>query len=198
MTPSWASNFINRSSALWKKILSYRKQTWELRDYPIRIRTHEHDQLFEASRFTHRRYEALIIGWYLAGTGNSRAEAIKDLKSRFESEKFERRQQGKSLPRPGTRVPIEFVAMQRVDTHSELSEDFIRRVLGLKSAWISDDSTLWDFHFDETNQHLHAKIKQVYGVDVSNIESAKLSEIFERIANSQSIAEVPVGQPLLR
>jgi len=41
---------------------------------------------------------------------------------------------------------------------------------------------LWDFHSDETNDFLYSKIKETYGVDVSDIESAKLCEILERIA----------------
>ncbi|MGA9586626.1 MAG: hypothetical protein WBQ95_14935 [Terracidiphilus sp.] len=49
-------------------------------------------------------------------------------------------------------------------------------------AWISDESSLWDFHIDETNERMWAKILEVYGVDVSDIESARLSEIFNRIA----------------
>ena len=49
-------------------------------------------------------------------------------------------------------------------------------------AWISDESRLWDFHSEETNDALYAKIEEVYGVNVSDIESAKLSEILERIA----------------
>jgi hypothetical protein len=47
---------------------------------------------------------------------------------------------------------------------------------------ISDQSSLWDFHSEETNNALIEKISQVYGVDVSDIESAKLCEILERIA----------------
>ena len=49
-------------------------------------------------------------------------------------------------------------------------------------AWISDESSLWDFHTDDTNEKLWAKILEVYGVDVSDIESARLSEILNRIA----------------
>jgi hypothetical protein len=75
---------------------------------------------------------------------------------------------------------------QRVSAHSELADDFTRRVLNLDWAFISDESSLWDFHHAETNESLIARIKEVYGVDVSDIESAKLSEILERIAIAQS------------
>lgn len=64
-------------------------------------------------------------------------------------------------------------------------EDFVRRVLGLDWAWISDESSLGDFHDDKTNEALIAKVKEVYGVDVSDIQSAKLFEILDRIAASR-------------
>jgi hypothetical protein len=61
-------------------------------------------------------------------------------------------------------------------------------VLGLDWAWISDESSLWDFHHDETNDALISKIDEVYGVDVSDIQSARLTEILERIATRQKFA----------
>ncbi|MBZ5549345.1 MAG: hypothetical protein LAO22_15535, partial [Acidobacteriia bacterium] len=74
---------------------------------------------------------------------------------------------------------------ERVSAHPELAEDFVYRVLELDWAWISDESSLWDFHRDETNDALISRIKEVYGVDVSDIQSARLSEILERIATRQ-------------
>jgi hypothetical protein len=58
----------------------------------------------------------------------------------------------------------------------------VHRVLELKWAWISDESSLWDFHQDETNSALISRIKELYDVDVSDIQSARLSEILDRIA----------------
>ena len=84
--------------------------------------------------------------------------------------------------RPGVNAPLEFAAQELVSVNPELGEDFIRRVLNLDWAWISDESSLWDFHTDDTNEKMLAKILDVYGVDVSDIESARLSEILNRIA----------------
>jgi len=86
------------------------------------------------------------------------------------------------MPRPGTKVPIEFAPSTRVYADQGLAEDFIRRVLGLEWAFISDQSSLWDFHTGETNQILIAKIQDLYGVDVSDIESGNVAIILERIA----------------
>ena len=64
--------------------------------------------------------------------------------------KAEKAKEGKKLPRPGTHVEIEFASRDRVDAHAELAEDFIRRVLNLDWAFVSDESSLWDFHQGST------------------------------------------------
>jgi hypothetical protein len=46
-------------------------------------------------------------------------------------------------------VQIELASQQRTDVHAELAEGFIHRVLELESAWISDESSLWNFHGEE-------------------------------------------------
>ncbi|HTJ29438.1 MAG TPA: hypothetical protein VL346_03010 [Acidobacteriaceae bacterium] len=55
------------------------------------------------------------------------------------------------------------------------------------NAWISDESSLWDFHTEQTNDLLIAKIRDVYGVDVSDIESARLWEIIEHIKHPKPL-----------
>ena len=110
---------------------------------------------------------------------------MQDLAVRFDEVKADWQRQEKPLPRPGTKVPIEFAPSEHVHAHPELTDDFIRRVLGLDWAFVSDRSSLWDFHTNETNDAFHAKIKETYGVDVSDIESGNLAEILGRIATQQ-------------
>jgi len=86
------------------------------------------------------------------------------------------------MPRPGTEVPIEFAPSDRVHSNSELTDEFIQRVLGLDWAFVSDQSSLWDFHTNDSNDALNAKIREIYGVDVSDVESGSLAEILQRIA----------------
>ena len=114
----------------------------------------------------------------MSGGGATRQEALEELQKcfdRFESEK-------RKLPRPGIRVPIEFADRKRVDQYPELANEFTHRILELDWAWISDASSLWDFHDDETNERYVDKIRRVYGVDVSDIQSGNLADIFDRIA----------------
>jgi len=171
----------NQFCAAWKFCLSFFKRQWELRDYPLSIREQEIDPTYTGTRLKQHRYLAFIVHWGMCGAGDTPAEALRELEAVFETAKRNRPR----MPRPGTRVPVQFATQERVSAHPEVAADFIRRILGLKWAWISDESSLWDFHQEDTNDALHAKIKQVYGVDVSDIQSARLSEVLERIAASQ-------------
>ena len=98
------------------------------------------------------------------------------------------------MVRPGLNGPLMFAAQELISANPELNEDFIRKVLNLDWAWISDESSLWDFHTDDTNEKMWAKILEVYGVDVSDIESAKLTEIFNRIAETGWTADGVGGE----
>ena len=176
----------NHVCAAWKWLLSFSKRSWKLSDYPLSLREHRIDPDYVGTRLKQQRYSVAIVNWWvICGSGDTKREAMEELEKRFAAEKAERTKTGKQLPRPGTHVPIEFASRQRVDAHPELAEDFTRRVLNLDWAWISDESSLWDFHSSDDNSALIAKIKEVYGVDVSDIESARLSEILERIASNR-------------
>lgn len=173
--------------AAWKFCLATRKRDWVLRDYPVAIREQKNDPEYVGTRYRQYRYSAAIINWWVVtGLGDTKEEALQDLAKSLDTQKLERAKEGKPLPRPGTRVPIEFASQARVNRHAELAEDFVRRILDLEWVWISDQSSLWDFHARESNDELIAKIKEVYGVDVSDIDSAKLCEILERLAEQKS------------
>jgi hypothetical protein len=172
--------------AAWKWSLSLLKRDWELSDYPVTVREQKVDPDYSSRRFKQHRYIASIVNWAdMTGGGETPQEARQELAKHFASAKLKKAKAKKPLPRPGANAPIEFASRERISFHPELETDFVHRVLGLDWAWISDESSLWDFHQDDTNGVLVAKIKEVYGVDVSDIESAKLCEILERIATQQ-------------
>ncbi len=175
----------NNLLAAWKWCLSFRKREWELNDYPIGITEQDPDPVYSAPRFSQHRYRAYIINWAVTGSGDTPEQARASLQQNFETIRENRRQEGEVLIRPGKKGPLEFASQEKVSTNEILSDDFIQRVLGLEWAWISDESSLWDFHTEQTNDQLYAKIREVYGVDVSYIESAKLWAIFERIEESR-------------
>ncbi len=176
--------------AWWKWALSFRSRNWELEDYPIHIRRQDRDpnspSPFENNpRFRLHRYVARIINWYIDGMGDTKEDALSDLRTKFLARKATLAEEGKTLPRPGTKVPIQFASQEQVSAHPDLKADFIRRVLELEWAFISDESSLWDFHTEETNEALLAKIKDVYGVSVADIESGNIYKILNRITEAQ-------------
>jgi hypothetical protein len=175
----------NQVVAFWKFCLSFRKSVWELNDYPVAIREQWFDLDFKSSRFTQHRYIAYIVNWAMSGGGDTQKDAISDLENKFQSVKSRWKTEGRPLFRPGRVGPVEFASQQRIDANHELSEDFIRRVLDLDWAWISDESSLWDFHTNETNDLLYLRIFEIYGVDVSDIKSGNLSQILDRISASK-------------
>jgi hypothetical protein len=175
-----------RLEAAWKWTLSFRKKEWEFSDYPVRSWKDKSLDTPKRSRFQRRLYNAQIIGWSLTAGGNSAAEAIDALERNFIDAKAQRTREAKGLPRPGTSVPIEFASSEKMNTHAELSEDFIQRVLLTDWAWLSDESSLWDFHTDRSNEAMNLRIQEVYGVDVSDIQSGNISQILERIEVAQT------------
>jgi hypothetical protein len=186
------SRIKNQFRAFWKWSISFRKSDWELEDYPVFVRMQEPDptSAYNSPRFKFHRYWAGIVNWHPTGGGDTREEALQNLSNTFAAVKLTKKETGKTLPRPGTQAPIEFASQFHVNAHSELADEFIQRVLELESAWISDESSLWDFHTDENNDAYFAKIKEIYGVDVSDIQSASLAEILERIAAAQKPASL--------
>jgi hypothetical protein len=110
-------------------------------------------------------------------TGGSKSEAFEALRKVFDQFKLNNK-----LRRPGTKVPVQFASTTRVDNHPALAKDFLKRILDLDWAWISDESILFDFHTQETNDFLIQKIRSVYGVDVLDISTGNLADIFGRIA----------------
>lgn len=169
--------------ASWKWFLSFFKRDWNLHDYPIFVRKHEIDPSYIGTRLKQHLYSAQIVNWWvISGGGDTKTEALQELHERFATVKAEKAKDGKKLPRPGTHVEIEFASTERVNAHIELAEDFIHRVLNRDWAFVSDESSLWDFHSSDDNEDFIVKIRDVYGVDVSDIESAKLWQILDRIA----------------
>ena len=178
------NNIARQARAAWAFLTSVRKRDWTLEDYPVQVWHRPLTKPAHESRRKPVQWTASVINWSaMSGSANSRREALEELRKNFERYKSTE----PALPRPGTKVPIEFAASGRIHQHLELSEDFVKRVLDIKWAWISDESSLWDFHEDETNDRLTDRIRSIYGVDVSDITSGNLADIFDRIRDSRDV-----------
>lgn len=187
---SWLSKIAirarNQLYAWWKWGLSFRKKTWELVDYPVVYRNQEPDAE-PGSPMYEQASVATIVNWpVMNGVGRTKDKAWSTLWDRFESEKHEEIRTGWRLPRPGAKVRIKIASQERASAHPELARDFMQRVLNQDWFLLTDKTDLWHFHFDGNNDYYNAKIEEIYGVDVSDIESGNIAEILVRIAAARA------------
>ena len=176
---------MDKIRALIKRIASYGKAEWVFSDYPIRIKNQDPIESKLGGRLQLIPWTAQIINWWqMGGHGNSKEEALENLRSNFES--F--RQNHAELPRPGTGLPIEFASADLVSKYEHLAGDFFDKILDLNydECIISDESSLWDFHSEESNATYYKKIESKYGIDVSDIEDGNLVSIFQRINENKN------------
>jgi hypothetical protein len=153
---------------------------WCFEDYPLDYIDQGECPPALPKRLQHKRWRADLINWHsMSGTGESKEAALADAKQKF----AERLTTGEKMWRPGTGPGIIFAANETIASYPELRNDFIHKVLNLEWAWISDESSLWDFHSDEDNSKIYLKIGEVYAVDVSHIANANLTDIFAEIMN---------------
>lgn len=173
-----------------KYLTSFLKSDWTLADYLVRFR---HFRMEESEAGRRRRptpWTAQVVYWPLMfGCGQTREEAYADLQRRFDEYKGG----GRALPRPGTRVKLEFelATTVEIERYEPLAGEFFAQILAMDyhECLVTDESSLWDFHDEETNEAYHRKIVAVYGVDVSDVESGNLVRIFQRICESRRQAQ---------
>jgi hypothetical protein len=167
-----------------KHLLSFTKSDWQLSDYPLRFRRQKHVHGEYYGRLKIPAWNVQVINWWqLGGSGDTKEEAYLGLKTNFEKLKAE----GVVLPRPGTGLPIVFAASVEAESYTVIAAEFFKKILGMdyRDCFITNESSLWDFHMEDSNDHLNRKIQEVYRVDVSNIEDAKLVKIFEHIISAE-------------
>jgi len=80
---------------------------------------------------------------------------------------------------------IQFAPTTGIDMFLEIAEDFMRRIFAFEPGeyLITDESSLFDFTGVEEMElsDIHQKIQEVYDLDVSDIPSGNLLEIFMRL-----------------
>ena len=84
---------------------------------------------------------------------------------------------------------IEFASTTGVDMFRRIYEEFMKKIFDFVPGeyLISDESSLYDFTgLDEYDLNdIQKRIRDVYSLDVSDIESGNLLEIFEIIHNQK-------------
>ena len=162
------------------------KYEWQFEDYPFDYIDQGECSINFPDRLQHKRWRIDLINWYeMSGLGDTKEIALKDARQKF----VKRKASGEKMFRPGvgcgSRLPgnpkIIFPENQRIDTYPSLRDEFIAEVLRLPWAWVTDESSLWDFHAEHDNTNMLLRIQEIYGVDVSNVHGAKLVDILEKI-----------------
>jgi hypothetical protein len=89
--------------------------------------------------------------------------------------------QKKLIPEKSPKVV--FVPTDRIDRHRELADDFVINVLEKDWAYISNESSLLDFHADMSDPtDLLERIRERYSLDVSDVPNFNIADILDRIA----------------
>lgn len=179
MVSMWRYNVI----ALLKYLASFFKRDWTIDDYPVRIWQYDANTP-SFGPFKPGAWQAQIVHWWLmAGIGSTRDEAIAELNEAFN----EYRRQYGTVPRPGTRVGM-FASTNEIDQYSTIARDFFQEILEMDfdTCFVSDESDLWDFPNTSDKARVLELVKQTYQVDISDIETGNLVQIFQRLDESSS------------
>jgi hypothetical protein len=86
---------------------------------------------------------------------------------------------------------IELASTLEVDKFESIASDFFPRILDMdrNDCLITDESSLWDFHGEGSNEPFYSKILEAYGIDVSDVDRGNLVKIFQRIAEARHSKE---------
>ena len=71
---------------------------------------------------------------------------------------------------------LELASTVEVDKFESIAPDFFERILDMdrNDCLITDESSLWDFHGERSNEPFYSKILEAYGIDVSDVEKGTL------------------------
>jgi hypothetical protein len=142
-----------------KWCLSFFNRQWKLEDYPIHFRHYDNSNFEGPERQRPADWLAQVIRWPgLAGVGRTREEALETLHNIFDN--FV--DSGGTLPRPGTAKKLEWASREKLEKFSDIEQQFVSDILGLDWALMTDESSLWDFHAEESNDTYYFKIRDRY------------------------------------
>lgn len=159
-----------------KYAASFLKSDWNVGDYPLRFRR----QGTRSDTLAVATWRVQIVRWpQMCGLGDTKQSALEDLQKRLDAYR-----QNRLLPRPGTQVALEFASTRHIDAYDQIARDFLAKILDIDfdRCFISDQSSLSDFRFDKASLNgLYGKIREVYGIDATDLREGNLLDIFERI-----------------
>lgn len=157
---------MNKIKILIKRIWSYSKKEWRLKDYPLRYRRQKgvpKDYLWVIQ----------ILNWWISGVGDTKKKALEDLAKNFNQFK----ENNDKLPRPGTVVPIQFADTSMIEELESEAVDFFDKVIGMDyySCFISDQTSLYDFGmYDDSTLR---RINEIYRLGLHDLEDGNVVKL---------------------
>ncbi|WP_205504574.1 hypothetical protein [Rufibacter psychrotolerans] len=165
---------MEKLKATIKYLLSFFKSEWSFEDYPLETWENLNAQQDDI------KFGAKFTNWStFVAHGNTIPEAVEKLRTNLKEYAKEN-----PLPRPGSKVPIQFAESARVEQYEEIAVDFFEKIIGINyyDCFISDYSSLADFDLD--NPETLEKIKEEYEIDPKG--DLFLADLFEQIKNKAS------------
>ena len=169
---------------LIKRLKSHSKTSWEFNDYPTKTWKNPN------ARDENIGFGAGIINWpVMVAHGESPEKALSKLEISFNLYKVD----NDLLPRPGTKVPLQFASTENIDRFEKTAVDFFKRVLNMNfyEGFYSDGTILAYFeppdNLEKTKEmkaNIINKTLLLYNVDITDIYDEEIWRIFDRIENN--------------
>ena len=153
-------------------MLSFRKSKWEYEDYPIRYVVEDDD---------HHRVQ-FINWWTMVGLGETKAEAVADLKARLH--RFY--EVNNPIFRPGVTAPIQFADSSRIDAHGDFAYELVEELFNNDVMFICDGTPLGMYAEDENQYAMVIQtLNDRYGLGLAPDEEISVDELIELIAKKR-------------
>lgn len=172
----------NRLQIAKSWLASFFRRDWRPEHYPMHMRE-------QVGVPDDARWCAVVLNWPgPVGLGPTRNAARAALAANLHAISTRRAAEGKTMPRPGTGLPIEFASTARVDTDPELLDEFIVKVLGFRTddpVFISDESSIDDFGDTERVAAIRDNIREHFGLAIYEEEPVCIADVLEQIRRTR-------------
>jgi predicted RNase H-like HicB family nuclease len=168
--------------AFLKRLFSWNRERLEPRFENYRIQTGH-------TNADHTPYAAIEEFFALSATGETRNDAIRNLKPKFEERIRQMKERGEPIPLPGSGKGVpRFAPNDQIEALRPFVDEFWSEILGASYAtsFVSDESRLfsWDHYLAGGRAELIQKVRVKYGVDISAYYDEPIPAVLRRIQST--------------